>query len=51
MVAPSLMTHLLSSSVFNPETLARERRIAAKTGDVVDIVLTRLGLVSEQDMT
>lgn len=42
--------YLLGTAAPGPDALARARRMAAETGDAVEVALTRLGLVSEQDM-
>ena len=45
---PDLATLLASRGVLAPETLSRARLVSAETGERLDSVLTRLGLVSEQ---
>ncbi len=45
---PDLATLLASRGVLAPETLSRARLVRAETGERLDSVLTRLGLVSEQ---
>lgn len=46
--AQKLADLLLERGVASAETLARARSVQAETGDRLDAVLTRLGLVSEQ---
>ena len=45
---PNLADLVLSVRLLSPETLARARLVQTETGERLDSVLTRLGLVSEQ---
>ena len=46
-VAGSLDQLVLDRELVSPETLARARAVQSETGERLDAVLTRLGLISE----
>lgn len=47
---PSVTDHLLARGLLTPAALTRAQAVAAETRERLDLVLTRLGLVSEADL-